>query len=232
MAKRRMFSLDVVDTDAFLDLPASSQSLYFHLGMRADDDGFVSSPKRITAMVNASGDDLKLLMAKGFVIPFDSGVCVIRDWKVNNYIQSDRYTATLYVEEKRQLICQKTGQYTRSDTVCIQDVSETDTQVRLAEERGAKSASFKADKPPRAARFTPPTVDEVKHYCAERKNCVDPERFVDFYASKGWLIGRSKMRDWHAAVRSWEHSDTQQRAQDKNRVRTSEEYRREADFFG
>ncbi len=109
MAKRRMFSLDVVDTDAFLDLPASSQSLYFHLGMRADDDGFVSSPKRITAMVNASGDDLKLLIAKGFVILFDSGVCVIRDWRVNNYIQSDRYTATLYVEEKWQLICQKTG---------------------------------------------------------------------------------------------------------------------------
>lgn len=67
MAKRRMFSLDVVDTDSFLDLPASSQSLYFHLGMRADDDGFVSSPKRITAMVGAAGDDLKLLIAKGFV---------------------------------------------------------------------------------------------------------------------------------------------------------------------
>ena len=72
MAKRRMFSLDVVDTDSFLDLPASSQSLYFHLGMRADDDGFVSSPKRITAMVGAAGDDLKLLIAKGFVIPFES----------------------------------------------------------------------------------------------------------------------------------------------------------------
>lgn len=92
MAKRRMFSLDVVDTDSFLDLPASSQSLYFHLGMRADDDGFVSSPKRITAMVGAAGDDLKLLIAKGFVIPFESGVCVIRDWRVNNYIQRDRYT--------------------------------------------------------------------------------------------------------------------------------------------
>lgn len=89
-----------------------------------------------------------------------------------------------------------------------------------------------ADKPPRAARFTPPTVDEVKHYCAERKNGVDPERFVDFYASKGWLVGKSKMKDWRAAVRSWERSDTQQRAQDKNRVRTTEEYRKEADFFG
>lgn len=90
----------------------------------------------------------------------------------------------------------------------------------------------KADKPPRAARFTPPTVDEVKSYCAERGNGVDPERFVDFYESKGWLVGKSKMKDWRAAVRSWERSDTQQQAQDKNRIRTPEEYRREADFFG
>lgn len=95
-----MFSLDVVDTDLFLDLPASSQNLYFHLGMRADDDGFVASPKKITAMVNCSADDLKLLIAKGFVIPFPSGVCVIREWKVNNYIQKDRYTPTRYLDDK------------------------------------------------------------------------------------------------------------------------------------
>nr|DAU67221.1 MAG TPA: replisome organizer [Bacteriophage sp.] len=220
MAKRRMFSLDVVDTDTFLDLPASSQSLYFHLGMRADDDGFVSSPKRITAMVNASGDDLKLLMAKGFVIPFDSGVCVIRDWKVNNYIQSDRYTPTLYMEEKKHLSCKKSGQYDYSDTPCIQNVSSPDTQVRLGKDRKAKSKSVRADKPPRAARFTPPSVEEVRVYCAERKNSVDPERFVDFYASKGWLVGKSKMKDWRAAVRSWERSDSQQRAQDKDRIRS------------
>ena len=109
MAKRRMFSLDVVDTDAFLDLPASSQSLYFHLGMRADDDGFISSPKRITSMINASGDDLRLLIAKGFVIPFESGVCVIRDWRVNNYIQRDRYTPTLYRDEKHLLSVERNG---------------------------------------------------------------------------------------------------------------------------
>lgn len=130
MARRRMFSLDVVNTDAFLDLPSTSQSLYFHLGMRADDDGFVSSPKRISAMVNASGDDLKLLIAKGFLIPFASGVCVIRDWKVNNYIQRDRYTPTLYTEEKQKLTCDGTGRYAALDTPCIQDVSISDTQVR------------------------------------------------------------------------------------------------------
>ena len=78
MAKRRMFSLDVVDTDIFLEMPSSAQSLYFHLGMRADDDGFIASPKKITSFVNASTDDLKLLIAKGFVIPSESGVYVMR----------------------------------------------------------------------------------------------------------------------------------------------------------
>lgn len=77
-----------------------------------------------------------------------------------------------------------------------------------------------ASSPPRAARFTPPTVDEVKSYCTERENNVDPARFVDFYASKGWLVGKSKMRDWRAAVRSWERSDSQQKAQDKDRIRS------------
>ena len=220
MAKRRMFSLDVVDTDTFLDLPASSQSLYFHLGMRADDDGFVSSPKRITAMVNASGDDLKLLMAKGFVIPFDSGVCVIRDWKVNNYIQSDRYTPTLYMEEKKHLSCKKSGQYDYSDTPCIQSVPELDTQGRVVEDRRVKSKSVKAASPPRASRFTPPSGEEVRVYCAERKNSVDPERFVDFYASKGWLVGKSRMKDWRAAVRSWERSDSQQKMTNKDKIRS------------
>lgn len=218
MAKRRMFSLDVVDTDTFLDLPASSQSLYFHLGMRADDDGFVSSPKRITAMVNASGDDLKLLMAKGFVIPFDSGVCVIRDWKVNNYIQSDRYTPTLYMEEKKHLSCKKSGQYDYSDTPCIQSVPELDTQGRVVEDRRVKSKSVKAASPPRAARFTPPTLAEVQAYVSERQSPVDPQGFLDFYAAKGWVVGKTPMKDWKAACRNAESWERWAKRPDKNRI--------------
>lgn len=103
MAQRRMFSLKVVDTDRFLDMPASAQALYFHLGMRADDDGFVDSPKKITSFVGGKADDLKLLASKNFIIPFQSGVCVITDWKQNNQVRHDRYTETLYLEEKRQL---------------------------------------------------------------------------------------------------------------------------------
>lgn len=103
MANRRMFSLDVVDTDIFLDLPISSQALYFHLGMRADDDGFISSPKRITSMIGANQDDLKLLIAKGFVIAFQNGIVVIRHWRQNNYVRCDRYTKTIHAEEMSAL---------------------------------------------------------------------------------------------------------------------------------
>lgn len=104
MAQRRMFSLSVVDTDRFLEMPASTQALYFHLGMRADDDGFVASPKKIVVLANCSNDDLKLLFSKGYLIPFESGVVVITDWRKNNLIKSDRYHETEYKEEKRQFL--------------------------------------------------------------------------------------------------------------------------------
>lgn len=103
LANRRMFSKDVVDTDKFLEMPPSTQALYFHLGMRADDDGFVSSPKKITQFVNCGNDDLKLLLAKGYLIPFESGVVVISDWNVNNWIRADRKHATRFEQEKSLL---------------------------------------------------------------------------------------------------------------------------------
>lgn len=112
MAQRRMFSLAVVDTDAFLEMPLSSQALYFHLGMRADDDGFVSNAKRIKMLVGASDDDLKLLYAKRFLLAFPSGVVVIKHWKISNYIQKDRYRPTLYKEEKATLWQKQDGAYT------------------------------------------------------------------------------------------------------------------------
>lgn len=131
MAERRMFSKIVIDSDTFLDMPLSAQALYFHMSMRADDDGFVSSPKRIQTYVGASTDDLKILLAKHFLIPFESGVVVIKHWKVHNYIQKDRYKETYYQAEKALLEeTPKTKEYTRKlnlDTSCIQTVSNLDT---------------------------------------------------------------------------------------------------------
>lgn len=117
MAKRRMFSLDIIDTDLFLEMPQSSRLLYYELCMRADDDGFVSSPKKIQKMVGCNEDDFKVLISKKFLIPFDTGVVVIRHWKIHNYIQKDRYKETIYLDEKKQLNQEKNGTYTK----CIQN---------------------------------------------------------------------------------------------------------------
>lgn len=105
MANKRMFSLDVVDTDLFLEMPTSSQALYFQLGMRADDDGFVSSPKKIAKISNCGEDDLRLLATKGYIIPFDNGVIVITHWNINNNkIKGDRYKPSIYKKEKELLV--------------------------------------------------------------------------------------------------------------------------------
>lgn len=125
MAKRRMFSLEIVDTDAFLEMPSSTQSLYFHFGMRADDEGFVGNPRRLIRMLGVSEDDYKLLVAKSFVIPFESGVCVIKHWKMNNYLQNDRLKPTTYLDEKRLLKTKENKAYTIGDN---EDVYELDTK--------------------------------------------------------------------------------------------------------
>lgn len=103
MANKRMFSIDVVCTDKFLEMPSSSQALYFQFGMNADDEGFVSAPKQITRMANASDDDLRILISKGYVIPFESGIVVIKHWNVNNYLRKDRLKTTVHKKEKALL---------------------------------------------------------------------------------------------------------------------------------
>ena len=135
MAERRMFAKAIIDSDAFLDMPLSAQALYFHLGMRADDDGFVNSPKKIMRLVSCSDDDMKLLIAKNFIIPFDSGIVVIKHWRIHNYIQKDRYHETNYLDEKAMLTTKENGSYSLLDTPCIQDVSEVDTEVRLGKSK-------------------------------------------------------------------------------------------------
>ena len=130
MAERRMFAKTIIDSDAFMDMPLSAQALYFHLSMRADDDGFVNNPKKIQRMVGASDDDCKLLVLKRFVLTFESGVIVIKHWKIHNYIQKDRYKETVYLKEKASLSLNKNKGYTE----CIQNVSNLETQVRLGKD--------------------------------------------------------------------------------------------------
>lgn len=231
MAERRMFAKTIIDSDAFLEMPTTSQLLYFHLAMRADDDGFVNKPKSLMRMVGCKEDDLKILFAKKFLIPFESGVVVIKHWKIHNYIRKDTYTETKYKEEKASLELDENSAYRIAEaeplslcdgsvTGALQSrdecVTGTSTQVRLGKDRVGKvrvgkdnigdaddeNAISKTTK-----KFTPPSVEEVSAYCKERGNRVDAQRFTDYYTANGWMVGKNKMKDWKAAVRTWERKE-------------------------
>ena len=140
MAKKRMFNVDIVGSDAFLDLPHTAQALYFQLGMRADDDGFVGNPKTIQRIAGTKASDLELLVKKRFLLQFPSGVVVIKHWKINNQIQKDRYTPTVYTEEYQSLYIKDNKAYTEMDKECIQPVSEMDTQISIDKNRLDKNS--------------------------------------------------------------------------------------------
>jgi len=255
MAKRRMFSLDIVNTDDFMDLPCSAQALYFHLGMRADDDGFIPNPRRVLQNIGAKPGDLKRLVEKKYVILFDSGVCMIRDWKTNNHVRRDCYSPTRYQAEKESL---SGGTSNGTPDVALNVTSNVTSNVASGKDSTGKDSSGKdrSDKdrsgkdegeapmpspapdavsakpdardaasipPPQCCgteappfrqggharpRFIPPKPEEVKAYCLQRRNGIDPEAFLDFYAANGWTQGKGKpIRDWQAAVRTWERRE-------------------------
>lgn len=146
MANRRMFSLDVVDTDAFIDMPCSARLLYYDLGMRADDDGFLQSVQKIMRFTGASKDDVNVLISRGFLIPFESGVIVIRHWRQNNEIKKDRYKATTCIDEKAQITLDSAKRYMRlqhgtsMEPNCIQHGTSMEAQIRLGKDSIDKSS--------------------------------------------------------------------------------------------
>ena len=229
MAQKRMFSLNVVDTDKFMDMSTSAQALYFHLGMHGDDDGFVSSPRKIARAAGCNEDDLKLLAAKGYIIPFESGVVVITDWTLNNTLRNDRYKATVYQTEKGLLSINTAGQYvikSASGVVGIPSdnqmatngiplVSSLEPQHNIAEHNltehsvterdgGTSSKAPPADKPPRS-RFVPPDETQAIAFFRENgSNKTEAQTFLDYYQANGWKIsGNTPMKDWQAAARNW-----------------------------
>ncbi|VFA71335.1 replisome organizer [Enterococcus faecium] len=179
MAERRMFAKTIIDSDAFLDMPLSTQALYFHLSMRADDDGFINNPKKIQRMVGCGDDDLKLLMAKRFILVFESGVIVIKHWKIHNYIRNDRYKPTLYQDEKALLADKDNKAYTFAEELPKHDeklgipddnqtVHQMDTQVRLGKVRlGKDSKEIKDITPSKKTKATP-----IRHKYGEYKNVL------------------------------------------------------------
>lgn len=217
MAERRMFAKTIVTSDAFLDMPLSARCLYFTLGMFADDDGFVNSPKSIMRQVGASVDDLNILLTKKFVIYFESGVIVIKHWRINNYLRNDRYIETKYTDEKSMLSIDQNGSYVLNGDVTVSGIPngyQRYTQDRIG--KVSKEQVNKERNSIKKEKFTPPTTEQVLAYCTERQNNVDAHRFIDYYTSNGWKVGRNAMKDWKAAVRTWERKDKEAHRGEEN----------------
>ena len=231
MAERRMFAKTIIDSDAFLDMPLSTQALYFHLSMRADDDGFINNPKKIQRMVGASEDDLKLLIAKRFIIPFESGIVVIKHWKIHNYIRSDRYKETVYQEEKAMLTEKDNKGYTlaaNEDTVGIHggipNVPERDTQVRLGKDRldqdsleielGEEEPPPPSPKPEKPKKhkygeynnvlLTDDELDKLKEEYPDWEQRI--ERLSSYVASTG-----KSYKSHYATIRNWARKDQERK---------------------
>ena len=218
MAERRMFAKTIIDSDAFLDMPLSTQSLYFHLSMRADDDGFINNPKKIQRMIGSSDDDLKLLIAKNFIIPFESGIVVIKHWKIHNYIRNDRYKETVYQEEKSLLETKENKAYTFG----IPTGYQMETQVRLGKDSIGKVSLDKysisdSDEPEQPA---PKKPKPVKHKYGEYNNVLltdeeleklkteysDYEERIERLSSYVASTGKS-YKSHYATIRNWARKD-------------------------
>ena len=215
MAERRMFAKTIIDSDAFLDMPVTARLLYYDLAMRADDDGFVNSPKKIMRMVGASQDDLGILILRKFILPFDSGVVVIKHWRIHNYIRGDTYHETTYKEEKATLELDENKAYrsivNSPSTERQRLVDDTSTQVRLGKDSLGKDRLGKGGTGGNASRFVPPTKEEIRAYCTENGYNIDVDYFFDHYSGNGWKAGRVPMKDWKATVRNWYRRDQKEK---------------------
>ena len=213
MAQRRMFSLAVVDTDAFLDLPVTAQCLYFHLGMYGDDDGFVDSPKKIMRAVGCSESDLQILEDKHFIIMFDSGVIVIRDWKLNNTLKNDRYHPTVYCVERNMLSSDKSGRY-----YIVKNSKEPDknqdgtnpepernlTQLNLTEPNPTEINGTKGSI--EGERTNYPALDEIAAYAKSNWSALNDtviREFYYYYSQMDWIEDGKPVENWKEEFDRW-----------------------------
>ena len=209
MAKKRMFSIDIVGSDAFLDLPYSAQCLYFQLGMRADDDGFVGNPKTIQRIAGTKASDLELLVKKRFLLQFPSGVVVIKHWKINNQIQKDRYTPTVYTEEYQSLYIKDNKSYTEMDASRIQDVSKMDTQISIDKNRLDKNSIGKEKRAHGFFANVLLTDEELQKLAAEIPEYEEYiEKLSHYIESNG-----KKYKSHYATILMWYRKDREKQSQ-------------------
>lgn len=220
MAERRMFAKAVIGSGRFLRMPATARLLYYDLGMEADDDGVVEA-FRVMRTTGANEDDLKILAAKGLVrVLNDELVTLISDWKINNYIQKDRYHRSVYADMLGDVDTTCIQPVYNMDTSGIPAVSKPDTEVREGKDRDrdrldqsmdreGDTDAAPAQKKPKKKEFVPPTVDDVREYCREKGlSTIDPEYFVKFYTESDWIKANGKpVQNWKSTVLTWAQRD-------------------------
>ena len=230
MAERRMFAKTIIDSDAFLDMPMSARLLYYDLSMRADDDGFINSPKKIMKFIGATNDDMSILILRKFIIPFDSGVVVVKHWRIHNYIRKDTYNETAYKEEKAMLELDENKAYRERQL----SVDDTSTQVRLGKDRLGKDKDIYITQ-----SDEPKTPKETKHKHGYYKNVLLSdtdfeklktefpndyeeriERLSEYMASTG-----KSYKNHLATIRNWARRDNQSKPAEKPKsgVKSDEE---------
>ena len=240
MAERRMMAKSIIKSDQFLEMPMSSQLLYFHLLSDADDDGFINAPKSIMRVIGAKEDDMRVLQAKGYTIPFDSGVIVIKHWRIHNSLRKDRYNPNPQLEnERKQLVVNDKKEYeliqawqpngNQLATTWQPNGNQLATTWQpngnqlatngyhsigkdsIGKDSIGKDSVYSGEcdvSHSKNTHFKPPTLEEVKAYCIERNNNIDPEYFVDFQEARGWVLSNGKkMKDWKATIRTWERNN-------------------------
>lgn len=226
MAERRMFAKSIVMSDSFLDMPCSAQALYLQLGVRADDDGFVNSPRVAVRTIGASMEDLELLIQKRFLLSFDSGVVLIKHWRINNQIRKDRYCGTQYSDELRTVAIKSNGAYTEVENVQVNthdnlmttswqpQVNHGLTQYSIGKLSkdyilpSNISTVVTGDNVENSANVENsvtgrPILSEVKTYFKAEKLLGNPEKFFAHYDSIGWIVGGSVVTNWHSLARKW-----------------------------
>lgn len=218
MAERRMMTKKVTDDDHFVNLSASAQALYLHLNMSADDDGFCNTVNACMFKAHASVEDLKSLLENRYLFQFENGVIVIKHWRMANALRKDRYTPTDFEDEMKLLELKPNGAYTLAERGEVAAWLPSGCQMvatgkdRIGKDRLGKEKENTKEKAP--TRFSKPTLSEIEDFINENNYIVNATKFFDYYESNGWKVGRNSMKDWKAAVRSWEAKE-QERLREK-----------------
>lgn len=202
MAQKRMFDKTITNSDDFLELPDSSQVLYFHLSMNADDDGFVNNWKSIMKMTGTKENDMKLLVIKQYIIPFDSGVIVIKHWRINNYLRNDRYQETKFKEEKAQLLLEKNEEYKLKDNFGIPVVYPDKNRIdKNSIDKNIEKENIKEKE--RYGEFNNVLLTDEEYHKLEQANLLPYiEKLSSYIASKG-----KKYKSHYATILNWSRGD-------------------------